>query len=349
MGAPLDPALAEEMRRRANEIRERQSSGTYTRQWNLTGKKSIVEPGRAITARFLPRWDYGQSMIRQGEKLAPNPAYKPGRAFVKAFEHWWDGDGGRRAHAWCLHCLTPDEKKWFCPVCSLSQAMQESDGKEDQKYGKAIAASEIYIFNAVIGYPRALDEQKLADIRIMSVFRGIARQIFEIMTGGENEKFARGDITHPRLGYDLLLTRPTAQGQAWTVTPAPDPSPLYAQDQAAAFKGWVTRLIDLEGMIKKETLTPEGLFKKFYGRDPEAGELERAVGVVVAEPEGEETETVADEFVTSTPSPATPPTAAVSAPPVEPDDEFMPPPATAPAAAPRAPAAPVGPKRPARR
>jgi hypothetical protein len=93
------------------------------------------------------------------------------------------------------------------------------------------------------------------------------------MTGGEQQQFARGDITHPSLGYDLLFNRPVGGGgERWSVTVAPDPSPLYTATETAAFKGWATRLIDLDKMVKDETKDAAGIFKSYYGRDPEPGD-----------------------------------------------------------------------------
>ncbi len=269
------------------------------------------------------------------QQRVPNPAYDFGKpAYVVAYEHWWDVEGGKTTREWCPRTLDPEAE---CAVCQSATVLMASGSKEDRDFGKRIQAREVFIFNAVVGDPRKVAQDGLADIRPLSCPGTVFNGISDIMTGGDNAQFARGDITHPREGYDLVFKRPVGGGgDRWTVQVAPEPSPLYKPAQAAAFKGWVTRLIDLEEMLQKETKDSAGIFRAYYGRDPEPGEVK---GAPVS---GDDEPPSAAASATQTPPPS-------AEPPVGPDDEFMPPPAqSAPRSAPRVPASQAAPGAPGR-
>lgn len=338
MAPALDPAVAAEMRARAQAVRERQSAGNFTKSWSLSGKQAVVEPGKGVVIRLLPRWDFATSMVSgPGGTRVPNPAYKPGRAYVEAFEHWWDAEAGRRTREFCPQTTNPEAE---CAICVSSQAMLQSASKEDRDFGKGLRANQVFIFNAVVDDPRRLGDDKLADIRIISTSGTMFNCISDIMTGGDKEQFARGDVTDPRAGYDLVFNRPAkGGGERWSVGVAPNQSPLYGPAQSAAFKGWAARLLDLDDMLAKETKDSAGIFKAYYGRDPKPGEL----GEVPlrtnkrATPIEEEPEAIADQQESA-------------GEPEGPDDEYMMPPSQ-----PRGPAAgpkntpPAPPKRAPRR
>jgi hypothetical protein len=322
---PLNPVLAEQMRKRAKGVAERMNSGTFTKSWSLTGKNAIVAPGSSITGRLMPRWDFVNSIILDPKTntRVPNPAYDSTKeAFVVALEHWWEQDG-KWSHEWCPRMYNPQAP---CPVCASAVELMRSGAKEDREYGKKLAAKEVYIFNAVVDDPRRIGQDGLADIRILSCTGTIYKAISDLMTGGDNEKFALGDICNPREGYDLSFKRPVKDGgDRWTLQAMPQPTPLYGPSQAAAFKGWATRLIDLEAMLEAETKDVAGVFQAFYGRAPQPGEIEGAgepdpvkaqVGNRVAPPGP------ASDFDDGG-------APAEAAPPVDPDDAFMPPVASA--------------------
>lgn len=341
---PLNPVLAERMKKLAQAAKERSTGGLFTKSHSLTGKNAIVQPGGEATVRLAPRWDYQQSVIQSQGKFVPNPSYDRGQpAFVVAWEHWWEGDAGKWSHEWCPR--TFDEQAQ-CAVCLASVALMASAAKEDREYGKKLQAKEVYIFNAVVGDPRLIAQDGLADIRILSLNGVQFAQVSDIMQGGENVKAAYGDITDPREGYDLIFKRPLkGGGDRWAVRPLPQASPFYAPAQASAFKGWATRLIDLEKMLSDETKDVLGIFRAFYGRDPnpdelDTGEPQSGRGTAAPAPPqapGQEADPMmgvggqADEQTTESASE-----------PESPDDAFMPPPPPGQRAQ-RSPATPPGP------
>lgn len=277
----LSPEVAAEMRARADAVRARQNAGTFTKSWNLTGENAICKPGSTEIVRLMPRWDYAESLIMgpDGKTRIPNPNYKPQVAYYRAHEHWFEV-GGKKQREFCPR-LTLDQK-FRCVICLAAQALFQGN-KEDKKLGKDISAKEVFIFNAIVGDPRRVDaDTKLADIRPISCQGTIYNDISDIMTGGEKPQFARGNIMSPSQGYDLGFNRPAGKtsGERWSVDVVTDPSPMYTKDQAPSFKGWVSRLTNLEDMVKKELKTEESIFKAYYGRDVEAGELDRLFGGV---------------------------------------------------------------------
>lgn len=280
--------------------------------WSLSGKNAIVEAGRDVITRLLPRWDYADSMVLDpaSNTRKPNPAYKPGRQYVVAWEHWWEQEGGRTTREWCPRTFDPEAP---CAVCTAAAAMLASGVKEDRDFGKRIQAREVFIFNAVVGDPRRVGQDGLADIRPMCLTGTLFNGVSDIMTGGDKEQFARGDITHTREGYDLALKRPVAGGgDRWSVQVAGVATPLYAPAQAAAFKGWVKRLTNLEDLVRRETKSPKDLYRAFYGKDPEGDQ--NGGGEAKGLPPG------------SSAAPAAPAAVETAAPPTDPDDDFLPPP-----------------------
>ncbi len=300
--AGLSEAVRLAMLAKRQQVMDRQQSGTFTPSWNLTGKNAVVSQGDDVIVRFGPRWDIAL-FDEKGKFVKWNPEYVSGAEpiFVSVYEHWWDADGGKIGHAWCPRTLNIDAE---CPVCLASQFLLKSANEDDRKEGKRIAAKEVFIFNAVVGVPRKLAD-KVADFRILAVPGTIYTAVTDIMTGGSDSSFARGNIGDPVEGYDLKLTRPRAGGNdRWKVDCSPTPTRLFDDKQAAAFKGWPEMLTDLDKMIESEMKTPLDLFKQYYGRDPEGDEVTPALASTTPEvaPEvaPEETNTgpdLANEFL----------------------------------------------------
>jgi len=326
MSSPLDPTLRDQMRKEAQEIRERQAGASFTRGWSLTGKSAIVAPGKDVVVRLSPRWDYAQSVVLDPatNTRVQNLAYDRTRPqCVMTFEHWWEQDGGTPTMEYCpVH----DTRKCSCPLGAASAANLASASKDDKEFGRRIKGRQVFLYNAAVGDPRLVGSDGLVDIRVLTVPGTVYTAIADIMTGGDKEQFARGDITHPREGYDLVLKRPVAGGgDRWSVQVAANPSPLYdAATQGAAFKGWVNRLTDLDEMLRKETKDAAGIFKAFYGRDPKPGEIAGdAPGV------RESTASVSGVAQRIPPGPVEQQVAAFAeeagsaAPPQGPDDEFL--------------------------
>lgn len=327
----LDPAVAAEMRREADEIAERQASTTFTKQWMLGGKKeAIVAPGAEVVARLLPRWDFANSII-VGPNTAdgkptriPNPDYKPGKAYVKAFEHAWQNPSdGKWVFVYCPKTFDPNA---HCSACRGAVALIATGDKTQKDMGYNLKARRVYIYNAVIDNPRRVQADGLADIRIVKMTDTLQKAILLIMTGGNKPEFGRGDVTHPVSGYDLLLTRPPLNaGQRWAVNYAPDPSRLYEVAQAAAFKNWPLRMVDLDKMLKDEVKDSLAIFRLYMGREPKPGEMDTTP---VAQATSQTDPGMADDFVSAAATAATvQPTVAEAN--EAPDDEFMP--TTAPA------------------
>lgn len=272
--AGLSEAVRLAMLAKRQQVMDRQQSGTFTKSWNLTGKNAIVDPGSEVIVRFGPRWDI--ALFEKGKFTGWNKEYVSGAEpiFVSVWEHWWDADGGKTGHAWCPRSLNVDAE---CPICFASQFLLKQTSDDEKKEGKRIAAKEVFIFNAVVGMPRKLAD-KAVDFRIIAVPGTIYTAVTDIMTGGSESSFARGNIGDPVEGYDLKLTRPRAGGNdRWKVDCSPNPTRLFDDKQAAAFKGWPEMLVDLDKMIASEVKTPLDLFKQYYGRDPEGDEVTAAL------------------------------------------------------------------------
>lgn len=330
----LDPETEAMMRKQAQAAKERQAGGNFIRSWAINGKNAIALPGQSATTRLLPRWNYAESVILDAatQKRVPNPNYVKGqRMYIYALEHWWDGQDGKTQREWCVRTKIEDSFT-MCPICVAADKLSKSPAESDRKLAKRIQAKEVWVFNAVVGMPRRVDQAGRADIRTISLNGTLFWQVFNIMSP-EDKQFARGDISDPRDGYDLSLNRPLAGGgDRWRVDCAPNQSALYQDDQKKAFAGWVTMLVDLDKMLEDERMDAAGLYQAYYGVEASSEDLEPEAPAAVP---------------TRTPAiPAAQPQAAEpsSPPPTGPDDDdFMPPPAQAPA-----PAAATGPRPPAR-
>lgn len=273
--AGLSESVRQRMRHQAQAVREQQSFRT-ARVFDLAGKNAVIKEGEQALGRVLPRWDIAQKFVQKDGQWSINPDYQDDLIYFPALEHWWDGADGKPNRAWCLKNF---DAALPCPLCEASEELQRAGDAETRKVGKRIMAKKLFLFNFIFGRTgkRALNEQSLADIGVLPAHGGIFAAITGFMTGGLDDEeaaatFARGDITDPREGYDILLKRPQkASGERWSVDCAPNPSPLYAPAEAAAFAGWMERLVDLPAMVERELVTYDALYEKYYGQKPDAG------------------------------------------------------------------------------
>lgn len=266
----LSPELQAALRARAQVVKDKlagSGGGDWLPRWDLAGKNAIVEPGREIVVRFLPRWDFAQKWIAGGKI---NPAYKEGPIFFEAIEHWYTSPDGKRHREWCPKTWGGDEA---CPIHEAWEEVRASKAPADKELAKDIKPTDVYLFNALIASPAGwvVDDAGLADIRYMGCPGTVFLATINIMTGGENIEFARGDVSDPREGYNLKLSRPVAQGDRWKVDPAPKPSMLFTESQKPAFSKWWERLIDLPAMVQQETKEYDALYLAFHGVAPDSG------------------------------------------------------------------------------
>ena len=238
--------LVREMGNKAEAAREKMVRGNHpsVKRMNLTGKNAIVEPGGQIFIRLLPRWDIKSVYIKEGDRWGTNPDYKSGSPFFQALEHWICG------WMWCLRTY---DKNALCPLCQASRKLRESPDPQDRECGWGLASREVFLFNAVARNSNtgrcALTDARAPDIGVFCAQKTIFAGISNIMTGGKKNEFARGDITNPRHGYDIKLTRPAEPGDRWKVECVPEPSPIFEDDEKAAWKDWPSLLIDLPAWV----------------------------------------------------------------------------------------------------
>ena len=265
--ADLPEHVKEAMRNRARIVKEKMAGGGGFKRLSLTGKNAIVQPGREITLRLLPRWDVKQKYIRDPKdpkKAIVNPKYQNGPIFVEAWEHWYDTPDGKTVREWCPKTLDQDAA---CPLCEASEQLAASAEKSDRDLAKRIGSKEVFLFNAILGGDgkRAMNDQGKPDIQLLPAPGTIYVGITGIMLGGEDDSFARGDITHPSEGYNIKLSRPAQMGDRWKVDAAAKPSPLISDSERQAFSGWMDLLIDIPALLEKEVKSYEDLYQAFHG------------------------------------------------------------------------------------
>ncbi len=266
MAAPISATVRDAMRARAQKIKDNiakgQQGGAFTRMWNLQGQNTIVAAGGEVIVRLMPRWD---RYIVQNGKVVSSAAALELPIYVPAFEHWWDSSDGKRVREWCPVIANEDGTlEGDCPICEAAAELKTSSSKEDKELGYEIRAKEIVLFNAMVGPlgARAFNDGK-PDIRPIPLMGSLFFQVSDIMTGGEHESFARGDISDPADGYDLKLSRPSAKGDRWKVDCA-EPSRLFGPTEAANWKGWWEMIANLDEVLEKETKTYEELHQLFH-------------------------------------------------------------------------------------
>lgn len=285
------------MKKKAQTVRDKMgSAATWKKKFNLTGKNAEVKPGGQVVLRLLPRWDIKDAFVKKGTKFVANPKYKGGAIYLEAWEHWWDGPGGQRTRVWCPKTL---DRKGACPVCEGVSELRSSPDPEDKKLASEHDAREVFLFNVISKDPntkkRRLIEDGSPDIRVLVAHNTIFLAISAIMTGGGDDEFARGDVSNPKDGYDLLFTRPSGGGDRWKVDPAPKSTPLITADEKDSWKNWVTKITNLEEWIKEEMKSYDEIHKEYHGTSSaSAGTTEPDIG---DEPKGDLQET-SEETVT---------------------------------------------------
>lgn len=334
------------MQGKATEVNERISGGgAFLKRLNLTGKNAIVKPGGQVVLRLLPRWDIKNAYLVQEGKMVHNPEYKTGPVFFVAYEHWMDGEGGNRVRVWCPLTAYVDtytmgipkevEAHKICPFCQASDQLKASPDSQDKKYGGELAKRESFLFNAVardlVTKRRMLDEHGQPDIRVLPAQGTIFVAISNIMTGGGEAEFGRGDITNPKTGYDLKLTRPQGTGQRWQVEVAPNSSPMISDEERSAWKDWVNQLVDLKAWVMEEMKGYEELAKIYYG---DAGAPAAPTAALPADPSGFDMPAAQQPGPPAAAPPADPTPGPHHAPPIAPPAAT--PPAPTPAAGPPA-------------
>lgn len=270
------------MKGKADEVNSRISGGgAFLKRLNLTGKNAIVKPGGQVVLRLLPRWDIQHSIKVMDGKMVSNPNYKGGPVFLLAYEHWWDGEGGTRVRVWCplsshvdtytMNLPKDIDPTKLCPICDASEKLRGSPDSQDKKYGNDLAKGEVFLFNAVARDPvtkrRMLDDQGHPDIRVLPAQGTIFVAISNIMTGGGEAEFGRGDITNVKEGYDIKLTRPQGQGQRWAVEVAPNATAMVTPEERAVWGQWHMQLINLVDWVAAEMKPAEELHKLYYGAE----------------------------------------------------------------------------------
>jgi len=334
----LSDKVRERMRQQAAAVREglQGSGGRTAPMFDLTGKNALVQAGGSFFARLLPRWDIAQKFVLRDGKWEQNPQYEDDFIFFVALEHWWDDAAGKPNRVWCPR--SGDEAA-PCPLCEAAEELLGSADQDDRQQGKRIGARRSFLFNAVVGRTgkRQMTPEGHPDIRVLPVGNTLFASICSFMTGdSDNEDaaaFARGDISDPRDGYDLMVTRPAKQNDRWKADCAPQSSPLCAPNDPA-WGDWMTRLVDLPEMVRRETKTYEALYQQYFGEAPPAAAEAPSAGPTPAAGWGE-----AQQQPVGGPAPSDPwASAFAAAPPASPPAPTQAPTsAPAPAARPRRP------------
>ena len=243
-----------DMKDEAAEAQKKSSSGGSFNLWPLYGDEAIVQPGESTQLRLLP---HKKSFSKKGY----NPKVKP---YFHATCHWYDNAEGKRSFAWCPR--TFDEKA-KCPICISAQELMNSSDKDERKLGFKLRAQDTFLFNAVIGQVgQRKKHEKQVEIRLIPLSNQLFVTVYNLMTGGEDASFARGNITHPVTGYELKLSRPAKnqKNARWSIDCAPKACKAVTDDA----KDWgnvAERLLDPAEVIKGETSSIEEIAKDFHG------------------------------------------------------------------------------------
>lgn len=268
------------MRDKAESQRQKMGAGDFAwkKRLDLTGKNALVKAGGKIVIRLLPRWDIANKFRLEGGKWVVNPQYVDDQIFFEALEHWWTDDGSR-VRVWCPLSLVDFDPSdlakihSLCPICEASHRLKESPDTDDKKYGKELDRKEVFLFNAVARDSntkrRMLTSDGAPDIRVLPAHGTVFVGISNIMTGGGEDEFARGDISDPKDGYDIMLTRPVGGGaDRWKVDCAPKPSLMITADEREAWAKWMELLVNLREWVESEMKTYDEIYKDFHKSAP---------------------------------------------------------------------------------
>jgi|SRR6516162_6051269 hypothetical protein len=255
---------------------KRSSARGERNRWALGGQNSIVPPGGSEIVRIMPHWTIIDKFLMRNGKLVANPQYGGDKPFwMKLSEHFWESDG-KWQHDWCPTSLDP---KAPCFLCEESKRLNKAADKADRDLAWRMRPKLVYLTVAAagkLGARRTTDDGKV-DLRLLPLSQQLLWMIGDIANDPAHPEFSRGDITDPRTGYDLRLTRPAANEKAprWSIKEAPNPCPMYAENEKAAFTvdgGWVRRILHMEEIVASELRTAEEQEAAMYGDgDAEAG------------------------------------------------------------------------------
>lgn len=149
-------------------------------------------------------------------------------------------------------------KKTFnkpCPICDYNEELYKSNDPADKEEAKKVRAKDRFYCNVL-----NLDKND-SKVYVMSFGQTIEEQIINIIDpGGDDESsedtFGKGDITDPKSGFNLLITKTVPSDPTQTsydVKCANDPSPV------ANWAEVEKQLINLDELIAKDEYTVEQL------------------------------------------------------------------------------------------
>lgn len=260
-------AARERMRQQQQRFKEGRGSGKHV---SLSGQNAIVEPGQTVIVRILPRWDFALKAFMQGPRgnWVKNPDYQPEEAYAAGIEHWFTGPDGKRKREWCRRSLDPDE---LCPICEFAAAHEGSSDDNERQAGFDMAGKDVVLYNVILR-SRPFGEDGKPAIKILTVTPTLWLSINR-EAAGQDESFSIGDYTDPETGYDWKIYRPAARKagvkqESYSAEHASKPSRLYAEADAARWRGWHAMLHDLDAEIRNNVKSYEELYRMVYGTDP---------------------------------------------------------------------------------
>lgn len=291
----FSPEVLQRMREKAATVKKAMqgSGGNFARYADLSGKYAIVQPGEGVEVRMLPRWDFAAKRYTKDKagKVVEDPKYVREECWFPSFDHWFDNRDGKRARAWCRKNLGPDET---CPVCDAAKALW--GGTEDEREtAKRMGQNEIFLFNAILRSSPFTAEGK-PDVRILRVPATVWSKFTDLCTGGDNEKYALGDVSDPWEGYDVRILRPAAQTDRYDLKAASKFSRLYEQADGAKWRGWQDMLWDLERDVLDQVPSVTDLEILLYGESKSAAKpaAPKRSSAVLAEAESDPFDGVGD-------------------------------------------------------
>lgn len=154
-----------------------------------------------------------------------------------------------------------------CPVDELIQPLFKSKVQEEKDYAYEVRAKDRFVANV-------LDLKKNdGKVYVMEFGPGIEKDIISVMDGGGDTQgaavasFGKGDITDPKNGYDLRITKTVPKDPKQTkyeVLAANSPTPVANWD---AIKG---SLNDLDAYVTRDMKTYDELVNILSGGTPSA-------------------------------------------------------------------------------
>jgi hypothetical protein len=267
----MQASLKERMLARARTVRDEMQFVSAYPRFDLGGKRAIVQPGGRVVVRLLPRWDIAQKFTVKNGQTTLNPKYVEDFNYYEAREHWYTRQkDGSRLPAWCLKTF---DAHAACPLCEAAEAYAATGDDADLQSSRDLSATPLFLYNAVVGPrgKRLCGDDGLVKIGVLPLRSPMYVQLVEIITGGGEEGFSCDDVSDPKTGYDLMLTRPAKDsGDRWKMDHAKTPSTLYSNEDAAdkaSFANWVSRLIDIPTVLAAERKSYQQLYQGIYGEE----------------------------------------------------------------------------------